>query len=100
MHLKDHTKKNVALLQVMCVSLFPASHEKALILNVSFARYHEFQHSQGNQLSCQQEQSVLTKVNLKRERKGGGGGERENLSQLVTMKCVCAYSFSTTVSLQ
>ena len=62
----------------MCVTLFPASHEKAFTLNVSFSRYHEFQHSQGNQLSCQQEKkSVLTKVNLKREERGGGGGERE-----------------------
>ena len=33
-------------------------------------------------------------------RDGKGGGGRENLTQLVTMKCVFAYSFSTTVSLQ
>ena len=88
----------------MCVNLFPASHEKAFILNVSFSRYHEFQHSQGNQLSCQQEKSLFLRKWIWRERKGGRGGggrrERENLSQLVTMKCVCAYSFSTTVSLQ
>ena len=46
-------------------------------INVSFARFHEFQHSQENQLSCQQEKSLFINESEFEQRGKGGGGERE-----------------------